>query len=179
MKPLYIGEKHFEVSGDTASYPRRIAAAREALQKQGKGIIAAGNYSPADAGASGGYVGQPSAAKRGAKEERHDVENKGHTDEFTVKPIDPDKTFCEPIYPDLTTIGEEIPPYAIPPNIPTSEMNLIDYETAGAGLVFSLGTESILKNSKNPDIICFNQFNEALVQQRKTIFNAKEHRGSC
>ena len=171
-------EKHFEVSGDTASYPRRIAAAREALQKQGKGIIAAGNYNPAEAGASGGYVGQPSAAKRGAKADKHDTEDKGHTDEYTVKPIDPDKTFCEPIYPDLTTIGEEIPTYAIPPNIPTSDMKLVDYEKAGAGLVFSLSTESILKNSKNPDIVCFNQFNEALVQQRKTIFNAKQHRGA-
>lgn len=176
-------EKHFEVSGDVKSYPRRKNAAREALQKQGKGIIAAGNYTPGTTGGNnsssgtGGYMGQPSAGKTGTTavdDGYHYCGKTRHTD-YMVKPIDPDKTFCEPIYPDLTSLPDEIPSYAIPSNIPTSEMQLKD-GGGMPGLSYIIPTSSIISYSDTPDILRFNMFNQSMAEQRKQIFDANKHR---
>ena len=168
-------EKVFERSGDEASYPKRIQAAKEALAKQGKGIIAAGTYVPGTAPANG-FVGQTSAAKRGTVIESVDVETTGHRDEYIVKPLDPDKTFCEPIYPDLTSVGEEVPPYSMPSNVPTSDMKLLDYEKAGAGLVYELPTSSIVKYSSDTNLSNYIVLNEEIANQRKEVFDAAVHR---
>ena len=171
-------EKHFEVSGDTDSYPRRIAAAKEALAKQGKGIIAAGTYVPSDVAANG-FLGQSSVAKRGISPlEFLDVENTGHKDEYRVKPLDPDKTFCEPIYPDLTSLGEEIPAYDIPSDVPTSDMVSVDYDTAGAGLVYSLPTTAAVKLSDNKNLENYIVLNEAKAKQRKELFQKAKARAA-
>lgn len=46
-------EKGFEVSGDTSSYPRRKASAKEAFDKQGKGIQVGASYKGGSSGNSG------------------------------------------------------------------------------------------------------------------------------
>lgn len=160
-----------------ANLPNRIKYAMEAYQKQGKGILAAGTYIPSNNPANGA-LGQTSVAKRGTVPERIGTEKQGHVDEWKVKPLDPDKTFCEPIYPDLTSIGEEIPAYAIPPNMPESKMNLVDYKKAGAGLVFELPTESIVETTGNTDLLAFNVYNQNIAEQRKEIFDIKKHRNA-
>ena len=169
-------EKHFEVSGDVNSYPRRKAAAKEALQKQGKGIIAGGTYSPG-ASPANGFMGQSSAAKRGTVVKRRDVEQVGHANEFEVKPLDPDKTFCEPIYPDLTSIGEEIPAYSVP-NMPTSEMKSVDYDAVGAGLVYEASTSRIVKFAGDKNLENYVVKNEAIASQRREIFNKAKNRNA-
>lgn len=171
-------EKHFEVSGDTDSYPRRKTAAKEALQKQGKGIIAGGTYTPGSSPANG-FIGQSSTAKRGiAPLENIGVERTGHKDEYRVKPLDPDKTFCEPIYPDLTSLGEEIPAYDMPKNVSTADMKPVDYNTAGAGLVYSLPTMTAVKLSDNKNLENYIVLNEARAQQRKELFEKAKARSA-
>ncbi len=159
------------------NYENRYNRAIEAYEKQGKGILAAGTYVPENSPANG-FVGQSSAAKRGVLIEEIAIEKTGHRDEFILKPQDPDKTFCEPIYPDLTSIGEEIPAYQIPNNIPTSEMKPVDYNTAGAGLVFELSTSAILKLNDDKNLAAFKIKNEAIANQRKEIFNSAKHRAA-
>ncbi len=168
-------EKHFEVSGDVNSYPRRKTAAREALQKQGKGILAAGTYAPGSSPANG-FMGQSSAAKRGTVVDHIDVEKVGHKREYEVKPLDPDKTFCEPIYPDLTSIGEEIPAYSVPNNIPTADMKLVDYNTAGAGLVYEMPISAMVKYSDDKNLANYIVMNEVTAKQRKEVFKKSVNR---
>ena len=159
------------------AYENRYKYAKEAYQKQGKGILAAGTYNPGNAPANG-HMGQTSAAKHDALVEKRDSERIGHADEYRVRPLDPDKTFCEPIYPDLTTIGKDIPTYAVPKNIPTDEMQLVDYDEAGAGLVHKVSTETILKHANNKDLIAFNVYNQKAADQRKKVFNVASHRNA-
>ena len=170
-------EKHFEVSGDVDSYPRRKAAAREALQKQGKGILAAGTYTPGSSPANG-FMGQSSAAKRGTVVDHVGVEQVGHKREYEVKPLDPDKTFCEPIYPDLTSIGEEIPSYSAPSNIPTADMKTVDYNTVGAGLVYEMPVSAMVKYSDDKNLANFIVMNEATAKQRKEVFKKSVNRAA-
>lgn len=160
-----------------ANLPNRIRYAMEAYQKQGKGILSAGTYIPGS-GPGNGFLGQASVAKRGTVPERIGEEKQGHVDEWKIKPLDPDKTFCEPIYPDLTSIGEEIPSYAIPANIPDSKMKLVDYKKAGAGLVYELPTESIVETTGNTDLMAFTVYNQNIAEQRKQLLDVKKHRRS-
>ena len=159
-----------------ANYENRYNRAIEAYEKQGKGILAAGTYNPGD-GAGAGFMGQASAAKRGTKVQSVAVEQVGHKDEYEVRPLDPDKTFCEPIYPDLTSIGDKVPEYLVPKGIPTSAMSPVDYQSGGAGLVYSLPTESMIEYSDNQDILQFcNVFNQKATEQRKEIFDLESHK---
>lgn len=168
-------EEHFEVSGDTASYPRRISAAIEALKKQGKGIVSGGNYTPGNSPGAG-FMGQASPAKRGTIVENPYTEYQGHVDEYLVKPQDPDKTFCEPIYPDLSTVGDNVPDYAIPSDIPINEMNMVSYDKAGAGMVVEIPTTAMIEYSSNTDLLQFTYKNEAVANQRKAIFSQNKNR---
>ena len=163
-----------------ANYQNRYNKAHEAYEKQGKGILAAGNYSPpADAnGLTPGYLGQPSPAKRGASADKHDDEDHGHVDEYTVKPIDHDKTYCEPIYPDLTVVGDQIPPYSIPPGIPASAMTEKKDAGTGVGLVYSLSATQLAAYTGKNDMVAFNTQNQKIAEQRKQVFKAAEHRNS-
>lgn len=170
--------KFEEVAKESANIENRIKHATEANQKEGKGILAAGTYTPPVNNPAKGALGQTSVAKRDTVPERIGTEKQGHVDEWKIKPLDPDKTFCEPIYPDLTSIGEEIPAYAIPPNMPESKMNLVDYEKAGAGLVFILPTESVVETTGNTDLLAFNVYNQNIAEQRKEIFDIKKHRNA-
>ena len=166
--------KFEEVAKESANIENRIKHATEANQKEGKGILAAGTYTPPVNNPAKGALGQTSVAKRGTVPKSKGAEKQGHVDEWEIRPLDPDKTFCEPIYPDLTSIGEEIPAYAIPPNMPESKMNLVDYEKAGAGLVFILPTESIVETTGNTDLLAFNVYNQNIAEQRKEIFDIKK-----
>lgn len=159
-----------------ANLPNRIKYALEAYNKQGKGILSAGTYVPSNTPGAA-FMGQASAAKRGVIVEKPGTEKEGHVDEYLVKPDDPDKTFCEPIYPDLTSIGEDIPAYAVP-DIPTSEMNLVDYKTAGAGLVYSLPTSNMVSKVDDKDILQFTLRNEEIANQRKQLFEKSKCRNA-
>lgn len=170
--------KFEEVAKESANIENRIKHATEANQKEGKGILAAGTYTPPVNNPAKGALGQTSVAKRGTVPKSKGAEKQGHVDEWEIRPLDPDKTFCEPIYPDLTSIGEEIPAYAIPPNMPESKMNLVDYEKAGAGLVFILPTEAVVETTGNTDLLAFNVYNQNIAEQRKEIFDIKKHRNA-
>ena len=163
-------------SREYANLSNRIKYALEAYNKQGKGILAAGTYVPSNTPGAA-FMGQASAAKRGVIVEKPGTEKEGHVDEYLVKPDDPDKTFCEPIYPDLTSIGEDIPAYAVP-DIPTSEMNLVDYKTAGAGLVYSLPTSNMVSKIDDKDILQFTLRNEEIANQRKQLFEKSKCRNA-
>lgn len=161
-----------------ANLPNRIKYAMEAYQKQGKGILSAGTYTPGSSPANG-FIGQSSTAKRGiAPLENIGVERTGHKDEYRVKPLDPDKTFCEPIYPDLTSLGEEIPAYDMPKNVSTADMKPVDYNAVGAGLVFSLPTTEAVKLSDNKNLENYIVLNEARAQQRKELFEKAKARSA-
>ena len=161
-----------------ANYENRYERAIEAYEKQGKGILAAGTYTPGVAAANG-YLGQSSTAKRGISPlENIGVERTGHRDEYRVKPLDPDKTFCEPIYPDLTSLGETIPAYDMPKNVPTSDMKSVDYSTAGAGLVYSMPTMTAVKFSDNKNLENYIALNEARANQRKELFQKAKARAA-
>ena len=170
--------KFEEVAKESANIENRIKHATEANQKEGKGILAAGTYTPPVNNPAKGALGQTSVAKRGTVPKSKGAEKQGHVDEWEIRPLDPDKTFCEPIYPDLTSIGEEIPAYAIPPNMPESKMNLVDYEKAGAGLVFILPTEAVVETTGNTDLLAFNVYNQNIAEQRKEVFDIKKHRNA-
>lgn len=92
-------EKHFEVSGDTASYATRQAAAKDAFEKQGKGIPVGATYT-----GSGGSGGRSS-------DSGFDFQEMG--DMVTIIKLPKNKTFCEPIYPDLLTVSDTIPKWAL------------------------------------------------------------------
>lgn len=160
-----------------ANLPNRIKYAKEAYEKQGKGILAAGTYSPGNSPANG-FLGQTTAAKRGTVVTRKATEKVGHADEYEVKPLDPDKTFCEPIYPDLTSVGEEIPAYSVPNNIPTADMKLQSYEKAGAGLVYEVPTSAVVKYSDDKNLGNFIVLNQTIAKQRKEIFDKAKNRNA-
>ena len=160
-----------------ANLPARIRYALEAYNKQGKGILAAGTYAPTDTPANG-YMGKTSPAKRGTIVIEQSPERLGHKTEFIVKPQDPDKTFCEPVYPDLTSIGEDIPAYSIPLNMPTTDMIPANYETAGAGLVYILPTTSIIEHSDDKNLSNYIKLNEETAKQRKEVFKKAENRAA-
>lgn len=151
-----------------ANYENRYNRAIEAYEKQGKGILAAGTYTPGAAPGSS-FMGQNSAAKRGVIVEHPGKEREGHVDEYLVKPDDPDKTFCEPIYPDLTSLGEDIPAYALD-SIPTNEMELVDFSEVGAGLVYKAPTLAMVNHCNDQDILAFTVLNESIANQRKELF---------
>ena len=161
-----------------ANYENRYNRAIEAYEKQGKGILSAGSYTPGVAAANG-YIGQASVAKRGISPlENIGVERTGHRDEYRVKPLDPDKTFCEPIYPDLTSLGETVPAYDMPKNVPTSDMTLLSADKAGAGLVYSLPTTALIKYSDNKNLENYITLNEARANQRKELFQKAKARAA-
>lgn len=160
-----------------ANYENRYNRAIEAYEKQGKGVLSAGNYVPGNTPGAG-FMGQASAAKRGTTQDRVAVEEIGHKDEWIVKPLDPDKTFCEPVYPDLTSIGEEIPAYSMPNNIPTADRKLVDYNAAGAGLVWEIPTSAAIKFADDKNLANYIVQNQAIANQRKEVFQKAMQRSA-
>lgn len=83
-------------------HDQRIAAALEAFQKQGEGITIDNTY---DASSSF-YGNSPLSSDSGFKYIEHGKS-------VTIIKLPENKTFCEPIYPDLITVSDTVPQWII------------------------------------------------------------------
>jgi hypothetical protein len=84
-------------------HDQRIAAALEAFQKQGEGITIDNTY---DASSSFYGGSKPLSSDSGFKYIEHGKS-------VTIIKLPENKTFCEPIYPDLITVSDTVPQWII------------------------------------------------------------------
>ena len=84
----------------------------------------------------------------------------------------PDKLYCEPVYPDLVYVSNEVPQHLIDEaNIPESEM------IVGDDMFFQIPV-SVLTKYVGDDAISALSYNAKLEEQRKQAFDAEQHRNS-
>ena len=114
-----------------------------------------------------GFLGQQSAAKSGVS--ATPVPHGKHMD-ARLQPILPNATFCEPVYPDFTSIGTEIPAYAVSPSIPTTDLI---QDKNSTNMSYIIPVEAACKYTGNTDQEIFKIYNESIADQRKKMFNAE------
>ncbi len=93
--------RKFERCGEAeANNARRLEGAQEALEKQGKGMTIASSYKAS--------MDNKSGLKKGAC-----ATDRGFKVRGTLVEKVPDKTFCEPVYPDYITVSDTMPAWAL------------------------------------------------------------------
>lgn len=84
----------------------------------------------------------------------------------------PDKLYCEPVYPDLVYVSNEVPQHLIDEaKIPDSEM------IVGDDMFFQIPV-SVLTKYVGDDAVASLSYNAQLEEQRKQAFDAEQHRNS-
>lgn len=163
----------FERSADTAEQEaRRAAYAEEIYKKKGVGCTnltysgSTTNYS--FGGKLTGIVGGLSSPANSAPKLSNQVKHGNHTDPVFKNP---DKTYCEPIYPDLVSINTKIPE-AVVQDVVTkcSTSDLIE----GSNLIYNIPTATLSKYG-GEDYVNAQASDLLTEQQRKESFDIKKH----
>ena len=168
--------REFENSADTPEQEaRRGIFAEEIFKSKGVGAAEAtynGDYSTYQFGGKlqGTVGGQPAPAKS-APEISSTTPHGKHTD-TTYK--NPDKTYCEPVYPDLVDVKNTVPVYQmndVAANASESELILT------SNMFYEIPTSTLTKYG-DPDLVGSIAANSAIEEQRKAAFDADQHRQS-
>lgn len=167
--------RDFEKSADGEGTPmenRRGEYAEAIYQKKGVGcseLAYTGDNSTYQFGTSslpGTRGGQPSPANTSPKSE-----TTGHGDHADTIFTNPQKLYCEPIYPDLVSINNKIPSVAtqdVIKNCKTDEL------VAGSNLVYSLPVNTMTKYGGS-DFVEAQALSTQIENQRKMAFDIKKH----
>lgn len=112
-------------------------------------------------------VGRITPADNGVKN-RPEPHGKHSDSHFYAIPEN--KTYCEPIFPDLVSVSNEIPEYVITTvNIPLSEVEIHE------NMYYTIPVSTLIKYC-GPDSYKFQQLNEKIAEQRHKIFDPEKHR---
>ena len=168
----------FENSADTPEQEARRGVYAEEIYKS-KGVGAAeatysgdvNSYTFGGINLQGTVGGMPAAANASPTVEDTPAHGKDHTDTVFKNP---DKVYCEPVYPDLVNIDTKIPTYQLDEAINNaSESELI----ISANMVYEIPTGTLVKYG-GADAVNFTSLNSALEDQRKQSFNADQHKNA-
>ena len=170
--------REFENSADTPEQEARRGVYAEEIYKS-KGVGAAeatysGDYVTYQFGQTklqgvvGGMAAPANASPTVADTPPH---GKDHNDTVFENPS---KTYCEPVYPDLVSIKDQVPVYEVTDvaaNAAESELILT------SNMFYEIPTSTLTKYG-SADVAASTAANVAIEEQRKTAFDAEQHKNA-
>lgn len=164
----------FENSADTEEQKKRRGTyAEEIYAKKGVGctnLSYSGDSSTYSFGGSigSGIIGGLASAANSCPKAAGTMPHGKHNDTIFKNP---DKTYCEPVYPDLVSIATKIPDAIVQDVLDQCSTSELIQE---ANLVYNVPTSTLIKYG-GADYVNAQALNTQLEQQRKESFDVKKH----